>query len=76
MPGERCRCPNLRAGETLSLLDGAIEVVALATAIWVFAFQLPKARRDQDPFALICSLLTGLLALVAWLFVGIRLQSG
>jgi hypothetical protein len=60
----------------LRLLDGTVEVVALGTAIWVFAFQLPRARREQDWFAAICSLLTGLLALLVWLLVGIRLRSG
>jgi hypothetical protein len=58
------------------LLDGAIEVIALGTAIWVFVFQLPRARREQDWFAVICSFLTGLLALIVWLFVGVRLRSG
>ncbi len=51
-------------------LDGAIEILALAAAIWVFVFQLPRARREEDSFAVVCSVLTGVLALLIWLFVG------
>jgi hypothetical protein len=60
----------------MRLLETAIQILALGAAIWVFAFQLPRARREQDRFAVICSVLTGLLALIAWLFIGVGLHSG
>lgn len=44
----------------MRLLERATEIIALAAAIWVFVYQLPRARREQDAFAIICSLLTGL----------------
>ena len=54
----------------MRLLETAIQIVALGAALWVFAYQLPRARREQDRFAVICSVLTGLLALFAWLLLG------
>lgn len=59
----------------MKLLESATEVVALAAAIWVFFYQFPRARRERDAFAIICSLLTGLAALALWLFVGVGLKS-
>jgi len=47
-------------GAAQKLLERATEIIALAAAIWVFVYKLPRARREQDAFAIICSLLTGL----------------
>lgn len=59
----------------MRLLERTTEVIALAAAIWVFVYQFPRARRERDAFALICSLLTGLAALALWLLVGVGLRS-
>ena len=53
----------------------AAQVAALGVVLWVFSYQLPKARREQDTFAVICSLLTALVALGFMLVVGIGLHS-
>jgi hypothetical protein len=58
------------------MLETAAQVAALAAVLWVFTYQLPKARREQDTFAVICSLLTALIALAWLLGAGIRLHSG
>jgi hypothetical protein len=58
------------------MLETAAQVVALGVVVWVFNYQLPKARREQDTFAVICSLLTALIALAWLLGAGIRLHSG
>jgi hypothetical protein len=34
-------------------------------------FLVPKAAREEGRFALICALLTALLCLLVWLFVGV-----
>jgi hypothetical protein len=57
------------------MLDTAAQVAALGVVLWVFTYQLPKARREQDTFAVICSLLTALVALGFMLVVGIGLHS-
>jgi hypothetical protein len=58
------------------MLESAGQVAALGVVVWVFNYQLPKARREQDTFAVICSLLTALVALAWLLGAGIRLHSG
>jgi hypothetical protein len=57
------------------MLETAGQVAALGTVLWVFSYQLPKARREEDLFAFICSVLTALVALWFLLFVGIGLHS-
>ena len=42
----------------------------LGAAIWVAVFLLPKARREQDMFAIVCSILAFLVAVFGWLFLG------
>ena len=58
------------------MLETAAQIAALGVVVWVFNYQLPKARREQDTFAVICSLLTALIALAWLLGAGIRLHSG
>jgi hypothetical protein len=48
-----------------------LSVVLLAACIWVIRVQVPKARRDGDRFAFACSVATALVALAAWLFIGV-----
>ena len=46
-----------------------LSVVALAVFGWVVAFLIPRARREREVFALTCSVLAALGALVCvWLF--------
>lgn len=42
----------------------------LGAAIWVAVFLLPKARREQDTFGIVCSILAFLVAVFGWLFLG------
>jgi hypothetical protein len=39
------------------MLETAAQIAALGVVVWVFNYQLPKARREQDTFAVICSFL-------------------
>jgi hypothetical protein len=57
------------------MLETAAQIAALGVVVWVFNYQLPKARREQDTFAVICSLLTALVALAFVLVGGIVLHS-
>ena len=53
----------------------AISVFMLGGAIWSVLFLLPRARRAQDTFGIICSLLAALIGLVGWLFIGVGVLS-
>jgi hypothetical protein len=53
----------------------AISVFMLGGAIWSVLFLLPRARRGQDTFGIICSLLAALIGLLGWLFIGVRVLS-
>jgi ABC-type transport system involved in cytochrome c biogenesis permease subunit len=51
-----------------------LSVATLAVFGWTVAFLIPKARREHELFALTCSVLAALVALVCfWLFAdGVR----
>lgn len=53
----------------------AISVLMLGGAIWSVLFLLPRARREQDTFGIVCSLLMALLGLMGWLFIGVGVLS-
>jgi hypothetical protein len=55
-------------GREPPVIESAFHVAALGAFLWVVGVQLPRARREQDAFAVLCSVLTGLVALTAWLF--------
>ena len=48
-----------------------LSVLTLAGAIWAARFLLPKAIRDHDLFEIVSALLVVLVALLAWLFLGV-----
>jgi hypothetical protein len=56
-------------------LEGVVSVAALGAFIWVVRFLLPKARRADDPMALVCVVLTAVLALLLWLIIGVGTRS-
>jgi hypothetical protein len=53
----------------------AISIFMLGGAIWSVLFLLPRARRDQDTFGIVCSLLAALFGLAGWLFIGVGVLS-
>jgi hypothetical protein len=56
-------------------LESAVATLMLGGAIWSVLFLLPKARREQDTFGIVCSLLMALLGLMGWLFIGVGVLS-
>lgn len=52
------------------MLGSALGTVMLAAAIWAASVLLPRARRQGDRFALVCALLSLLVALLGWLLIG------
>ena len=58
------------------LFESAFSILLLATFIWVLRFMLPRALERGDPLAITCAVLTGALALVMWLMVGVSTRSG
>ena len=50
-------------------METLLSVVTLAVFGWIVIFLIPKARREREAFALTCSVLAALVALVCvWLF--------
>ena len=50
-------------------METVLSVVTLAVFGWIVAFLIPRARREHEAFALTCSVLAALAALVCvWLF--------
>lgn len=56
-------------------LQIAVSIALLGGAIWSLLFLLPKARREQDTFGIICALLMALVGLFGWLFIGVGVRS-
>jgi hypothetical protein len=52
--------------------ETVFSVAMLAGFIWAVSFLLPKAVKERDALALSSALLTAVLALLAWLLVGVR----
>jgi hypothetical protein len=43
----------------------------LAALMWIIAVLVPKARREQDSFGMVCALLAAVVAIFGcWLFAG------
>lgn len=61
--------------ECMEKAELALSVSSLGAFLWVLLYQVPRARRRDEGFAIACSLLTGLIALLVWLFIGIRTDS-
>jgi len=59
----------------MSRIDAGLSVFLLGASIWSLLFLLPRARREDDRFGVVCSLLAALLGLVGWLFIGTRALS-
>lgn len=51
--------------------DMVLSIATLGGFIWVVRYLLPKAIKEREPFALACALLTAVLALLAWLLIGV-----
>ena len=52
-------------------LETLVSVASLAGFIWGLRFLLPRARREHDRLALACAVLTCVVALLAWLLIGV-----
>jgi hypothetical protein len=50
-------------------METLLPVAMLTAFVWIVGFLIPKARREHEAFALTCSVLAALVALVGcWLF--------
>ena len=52
-------------------MDSILPITTLAAFLWVVRFLLPRAAKEEDRFALVCALLTLILAGLVWFFVGV-----
>ncbi len=59
----------------MTSVDSVMSIVLLSASIWSVGFLLPKARREHDAFAFICSLLTALVSFLGWLLLGVGTYS-
>ena len=52
-------------------VEGAVSTAMLGGFIWAISALLPKAVKGDDPLALTCAVLTAILTLLGWLFIGV-----
>lgn len=57
------------------IVETVFSVSALGAFIWVVRDLVPKAVRERDAFALGCAVLTAVLVLLAYLWVGVGSRS-
>jgi hypothetical protein len=55
----------------MSTLESIASVLMLGGSLWALRFLLPRARREGDGFGVACSLLTALVCLFGFLFLGV-----
>ena len=56
-------------------IDAVVSTLMFAALLWCLRVQLPSAIRTHDRFAVLSALLTAVLALVTWLFIGVVVRS-
>lgn len=52
-----------------------LSTAMLGGFVWAMKFLLPRAIAERDPMAITCAALTGMVALAAWLLLGVRASS-
>lgn len=57
------------------MLETMVQVGSLGMFLWSVAHRLPKAKREDDLFGVVCVALTALFALALFPFVGISARS-
>jgi hypothetical protein len=53
----------------------ALSVAMLGGSLWAMVFLIPKAIQEQDALALTSAVMFAVLAVIAWLWVGVRVRS-
>jgi len=56
------------------LLETILSIAALGGFIWGVGFLVPRAVKEKDRLALTCAVLTAVVALLAWLLIGLRVR--
>lgn len=59
----------------MTTVESWLSVALLATAFWAWQFLLPRAKRERDAFAVACSVLAVVVALLGWLLIGAAVHS-
>jgi drug/metabolite transporter (DMT)-like permease len=59
----------------MTTIESVLSLLMLSGFIWVVGFLLPRARREHSRFAVICSLIAALAALIGWLFISVGTRS-
>ena len=67
----RNRCLN--SGEPMTF-EVVVSIATLAGFIWAVRFMLPKALKEHDSLALASAVLTAVVALLAWLLIGVGVR--
>jgi hypothetical protein len=52
--------------------EAVLSIATLAAFIWVVRFLLPRAAKEDDALAMTSAILATVLALIAWLLIGVR----
>ena len=56
----------------MAALEMALSVAMLGGFLWAAMFLIPKAIREQDTLALASAVMVAVLAVLAWLWIGVR----
>ena len=59
----------------MTTTEAVFSVATLGGFLWALRFMLPRALKDRDALALASALLTALVALLAWLLIGVGVLS-
>lgn len=77
-PPRTCRAstssPPLEWPPVTTAAQTVVSVALLGSAIWALIYLLPRARREQDGFGVLCAWLMAILGVLAWLFAGVGMR--
>jgi uncharacterized membrane protein len=57
------------------MAEAAFSVAMLGGFLWAVRFLLPKAVKEHEPLAIASAVMTAMLALLAWLLIGVKVVS-
>jgi hypothetical protein len=59
----------------VAALEMALSVAMLGGFLWAMVFLIPTAIKEQDPLTLTSAVMFAALAVIAWLWIGVRVGS-
>jgi hypothetical protein len=60
---------------TRGQFEDVVSLVLLGSFIWVVFVLVPRARREHNPLAVVCTVFAAVVALLGWLLLGSGVRS-